>query len=73
MFKSTGWPLRSIIEEFTTREGETKERLECGHVLTRHSKLMKLYTAQRRRCKECAAIHPEITTEELKVTVPATR
>ena len=72
MFKSTGWPLRTVVEEVRTREGETRERLECGHVLTHHSKLMKLYTAQRRRCKACADLQADITIAE-KVTVPATR
>jgi hypothetical protein len=54
MLKSNGWPLRRVVEEFKTKEGKWKERLDCGHVIERHPTFMKHYRPERRRCQECA-------------------
>ena len=54
MSKSKDWPLRRVVEEFRTPTGEWKERLECGHIISKHSKYFNYYKATRRRCRVCA-------------------
>ncbi len=54
MSKSKDWPLRRVVEEFRTKAGEWKERLECGHIIDKHSKYFSYYRAERRRCRSCA-------------------
>jgi len=55
MSKSKGWPLRKVVEEFKGKDGQWRERLECGHILER-SKFMEHYTPARRRCRACAQL-----------------
>ncbi len=55
MPKSQGWPLRKVVEEFKTKDGRWRERLECGHIIER-STFMEHYTPRRRRCQQCAVI-----------------
>lgn len=54
MFKSQGWPLRKVVEEFKDKHGRWSERLECGHIIERSSNFMNHYRPSRRRCRECA-------------------
>jgi hypothetical protein len=54
MRKSKDWPLRRVVEEFRTKAGEWRERLECGHVIEKHNKIFSYYKAARRRCRSCA-------------------
>ncbi len=54
MSKSNDWPLRRVVEEFRTKTGEWKERLECGHIIDKQSKYFSYYKAERRRCRSCA-------------------
>ena len=55
MSKSKGWPLRKVVEEFRGKDGRSRERLECGHIIER-STFMEHYTPVRRRCRECAQL-----------------
>lgn len=70
MPKSKGWPLRKVVEEFKSKDGQWRERLECGHVLKR-SKFMEHYTPARRRCRECAGL--ENNEKPNEANGPATR
>jgi hypothetical protein len=48
-------PLRLVVDWFNDPEtGAQKERLECGHVITRKQDIYGYTNAVRRRCRHCA-------------------
>lgn len=47
------YPLRKVIDWYTNDYGIVKEKLECGHEITRPSDFIGYTVAKKRRCFEC--------------------